>query len=163
MSRSPYDYYPTPEWCYENLPIDWSQFKTAMEPCEGDGRITKFLQNKGMEVTTCEIRHDKDFFDYGHDFTEDHGFDLIFTNPPFSIAQEFIEHAMSLSTTVIMLLRINFLSSQKRYDFWQQFPPDGLFVLSKRPSFTGTGTDSQEYAWFVWSDIKELQGIKWIR
>ena len=32
MSRSPYDYYPTPEWCYENLPIDWSQFKTAMEP-----------------------------------------------------------------------------------------------------------------------------------
>ena len=70
---------------------------------------------------------------------------------------------MGLSTTVIMLLRINFLSSQKRYDFWQQFPPDGLFVLSKRPSFTGTGTDSQEYAWFVWSDIKELQGIKWIR
>ena len=70
MSRSPYDYYPTPEWCYENLPIDWSQFKTAMEPCEGDCRITKFLQNKGIEVYTCEIQHDKDFFDYGQCFTE---------------------------------------------------------------------------------------------
>ena len=79
-----------------------------MEPCEGDGRITKFLQNKGIEVSTCEIQHDKDFFDYGHDFTEDHGFDLIFTNPPFSIAQEFIEKALGMAPTVIMLLRINF-------------------------------------------------------
>ena len=61
------------------------------------------------------------------------------------------------------LLRINFLGSQKRYDFWQQFPPDGLYVLSKRPSFTGKGTDSIDYAWFVWSDIKELQGIHWIK
>ena len=161
--RSKYDYYPTPAWCYENLPIDWSQFKTAMEPCEGDGRITKFLQSKGMEVTTCEIQHGKDFFEYGHDFTEDHGFDLIFTNPPFSSAQEFIEHSMMLSTTVIMLQRLDFLATQKRYNFWQQFPPDGVFILSRRPVFVGTKSDSREYCWFVWSDIKELQGFHWIK
>ena len=155
--RKPYDYYPTPEWCYENLPIDWSQFKTALEPCKGDGRVVSFLESKEMKVDWCEIQEGKDFFEHEGEY------DLIFTNPPFSIAQEFIEHALSMSTTVIMLLRINFLSSQKRYNFWQQFPPDGLFVLSRRPSFTGTGTDSQEYAWFVWSDIEELQGFKWIK
>ena len=35
--RNKYDYYPTPEWCYENLPIDWSQFEIALEPAAGDG------------------------------------------------------------------------------------------------------------------------------
>ncbi len=155
--RNPNDYYPTPTWCYEHLPIDWSQFKTALEPCKGDGRVVSFLESKEMKVDWCEIQEGKDFFDH------DGEYDLIFTNPPFSLAQEFIEHSMMLSTTVIMLLRINFLGSQKRYDFWQQFPPDGLFILSKRPSFTGKGTDSIDYAWFVWSDIKELQGIRWIK
>ena len=155
--RNPNDYYPTPTWCYEHLPIDWSQFKTALEPCKGDGRVVSFLESKEMKVDWCEIQEGKDFFDH------DGEYDLIFTNPPFSLAQEFIEHSMMLSTTVIMLLRINFLGSQKRYDFWQQFPPDGLFILSKRPSFTGKGTDSIDYAWFVWSDIKEVQGIRWIK
>lgn len=155
--RNPYDYYPTPEWCYQNLPIDWSQFNTALEPCKGDGRIVSFLKEKGLDVDWCEIQEGKDFFKH------DGEYDLIFTNPPFSIAQEFIEHALSMSTTVVMLLRINFLGSQKRYDFWRQFPPDGMFILSKRPSFTGKGTDATDYAWFVWSDIKDLQGFNWVK
>ena len=155
--RHKYDYYQTPEWCYENLPIDWSQFKTALEPCSGDDRILNFLQNKGVETDWCEIQKGKDFFDH------DGEYDLVFTNPPFSLAQEFIEHSMTMAPTIIMLLRINFLGSQARYPFWSQFPPDGLYILSKRPSFTGKGTDSIDYAWFVWSDVKELQGLHWIK
>lgn len=157
MSRSPYDFYPTPEWCYKNLPIDWSQFKTALEPCAGDGRILNFLSDKGITMDYCEIQEGLDFFEHEGEY------DLIFTNPPFSIAQEFIEKALGMAPTVIMLLRINFLSSLKRQPFWLMYPPDGMIVLSKRPSFTGTGTDSQEYAWFVWSDLEELQGFKWIK
>ena len=137
--RHPNDFYPTPTWCYEHLPIDWSQFKTAHEAGAGDGRIVSFLENKGIETTYSEIEEGKNFFDYNEDVD------------------------LACAPTVIMLLRINFLGSQKRYDFWQQFPPDGLFILSKRPSFTGKGTDSIDYAWFVWSDIKELQGIHWIK
>ena len=155
--RNTYDYYPTPEWCYEKLPIDWSQFDTALEPCKGDGRIVSFLEGQGLKVEWCEIQKDINFFNR---FEEA---DLILTNPPFSLAQEFIEHSMSLAPTVIMLLRINFLGSQKRYNFWQQFPPDGLYILSKRPSFTGKGTDATDYAWFIWSDIKELQGLHWVK
>ena len=68
-----------------------------------------------------------------------------------------------MSTTVIMLQRLKFLATQSRYEFWQQFPPDGIFVLSRRPVFVGTKSDSQEYCWFVWSDIKELQGFHWIK
>ena len=155
--RNKFDYYPTPEWCYEKLPINWEQFSTAQEPCKGDGRIVSFLENKGIETSWSEIQEDKDYFEWNGEV------DLILTNPPFSLAKEFIEHSMSCSTTVIMLLRINFLGAQSRYDFWQQFVPDGLFILSKRPSFTGKGTDATDYAWFVWSDIKEIQGLHWIK
>ena len=157
LPRNAYDFYPTPEWCYENLPIDWSLFKTAHEPCKGDGRIVSFLENKGIETSWTEIQEGKDYFEW------DGEVDLILTNQPFSIAKEFIEHSMMCSTTVIMLLRINFLGSQARHDFWNQFPPDGLIILSKRPSFTGKGTDATDYAWFVWSDKKELHGLRWIK
>ena len=144
QERNPYDFYATPKWCYENLDFPFHLFKTAHEPCRGDGRIVSFLEDKGMDVTSTEIREGQDFFDW-HEQTE-----LIFTNPPFSIAQEFVEHSVQHAQCTVMLLRINFLGSKKRYDFWQKNRPDAMFVLSKRPSFTGKGTDATEYAWFVW-------------
>ena len=142
--RNAYDFYATPHWCYENLDFPFHLFNKAHEPCRGDGRIVSFLENKGMSASSTEIREGEDFFDW-NDETE-----LIFTNPPFSIAQEFIEHSLPRAKCVVMLLRINFLGSKKRYNFWQNNKPDAIYVLSKRPSFTGKGTDATEYAWFVW-------------
>lgn len=152
------DYYPTPEWCYNNLDIDYSLFNTALEPCAGDGRIFEFLLDKGLDTDFCEITEGIDFFEYSKKV------DLILTNPPFSLAQEFIEHSLSIADTVIMLLRINFLGSQKRLDFWRKYPPTALHILSKRPSFTGKGTDATDYAWFVWDKSNKLEkGLFWLK
>jgi hypothetical protein len=50
-----------------------------------------------------------------------------------------------------LLLRLNFLESRERYDFWINYPAKHIYVLSERPCFIGTkGTDSIAYAWFVW-------------
>jgi len=149
--RSPYDFYATPSWCYENLQIDWTKYKTAHEPCAGDFRIVKFLESKGIKTTWSEIQEEKDFLEW------DGYVDLIFTNPPYSIAIEFIEHALPRANTVIMLLRLNFLGAQKRYKFWCENEPDAVFVSSKRPSFTGKGTDATEYAWFIWQKEKLIK------
>jgi len=144
VTRSPYDFYATPKWCYERLYLDWTQWKTAHEPCAGDHRIVDFLKEQKLEVTYSEIQEDLDFFDW------DGQVDLILTNPPYSLALEFIEHALPRADTIIMLLRINYLGSIKRHNFWKQNEPDALYVMSKRPSFTGKGTDATDYAWFVW-------------
>jgi len=158
-TRSPNDYYPTPPWCYENLNIDFSGFKTALEPCRGDGRIYSFLKNKGLDTYWAELSEGIDYLD-----TPFENIDLIFTNPPFSIADKFIEKALSESPSVVMLLRLNYLGSQKRFEFWKKYPVTGLIVLSKRPSFTGTGTDSTEYAWFIWDKTDKLpKGITHIK
>jgi hypothetical protein len=144
------DFYPTPMWCYENLEIDWSKFSTAHEPCRGDGRIYNWLSDKGLSVSYTEITEGLDFFEWKDNV------DLIITNPPFSIAQEFISHSLAHANTVIMLLRLNFLASIKRYDWWSVNPPTALHVLSKRPSFTGSGTDATDYGWFVWDKTEKL-------
>ena len=137
------DFYPTPSWCYKNLDIDWSQFDSAHEPCRGDGRISDWLGTL-MPTTYSEIREDRDFFDWNE------GCDLIVTNPPFSLAQSFIDHSIAHANTVLMLLRINYLGSISRHDWWKAQSPTSLYVLSKRPSFTGKGTDATDYAWYVW-------------
>jgi hypothetical protein len=94
---------------------------------------------------------DKDFFDWNTPV------DLILTNPPFSLAKEFIEHSVVLAPTVLMLLRINYLGSIGRHKWWKQYTPTALHVLSKRPSFTGKGTDATDYAWYVWDKSERLK------
>lgn len=99
---------------------------------------------------------------------------MIITNPPFNQAEKIIEKALKDcenndgSGFVIMLLRLNFFGGKSRREFFEKYMPDYCFVHTKRMSFTdkkdkngkvefkpdGTpkkgGTDSIEYAHFVW-------------
>lgn len=75
---------------------------------------------------------------------------VIITNPPFNLALDFIKKSMELKAEYIcMLLRLNFIGSAERSDFMREHMPD-IYVLPNRPSFNNKGTDSIEYAWFVW-------------
>jgi hypothetical protein len=80
--------------------------------------------------------------------------DIIITNPPFYQAEEIITKALQDVNTggfVIMLLRLNFLGSEKRKKFLDANTPKYIFVHHKRISFTDSKkTDSVEYAHFVW-------------
>lgn len=75
----------------------------------------------------------------------------IFTNPPYSLAMEFIQKSLKIADTVIMLLRVNFLGSIKRNKFLRQHTPS-IYVLPNRPSFINGKTDATDYAWFVWDN-----------
>lgn len=82
---------------------------------------------------------------------------LIIGNPPFRLAQSFVEisrgliHPLGL---IIFLLRINFLAGECRKGFWQEYPLSRLVTCIERPSFRGNGTDATEYALFVWTGDK---------
>lgn len=81
---------------------------------------------------------------------------LIIGNPPYSLAMEFVRRSFELIAEtggcgqVCFLLRLPWLAGQKRAQFHREHPAD-VFVLPKRPSFTGGGTDSCDYSWFRWS------------
>lgn len=81
---------------------------------------------------------------------DERDFDVIITNPPFSLAEEFVRKARKKATHVAMLLRLAFLETRRREQLHAEHPSD-VYVLSRRPSFTNNGaTDSCAYAWFVW-------------
>lgn len=159
QKRIEYDNYPTPRECIIPLieKIDFKKVTTFLEPCKGDGRILDYIPDNIVKYW-CEIKEGKDYLK-----TKFSDIDLIITNPPFSISLDFINKSLQEAKTVIYLHRLNWLGSQHRKQFWNKNTPDKIFVLSKRPQFRKElglekGTDSTEYAWFIWDKLDIVKG-----
>lgn len=80
--------------------------------------------------------------------------DLVIGNPPYSLAEQFVCHSLTLvkpNGYVIFLLRLSFLCSSKRINgLYQKHPLRAFAPIAPRPSFTEGGNDNSEYAAFVW-------------
>jgi len=136
----------------------WKNFRVYEPACGSQKAIADILEKswENAEVSATDI-----IAPWHADFLnlDPHPvYDLIITNPPFSLAMEFIEKSFqwrkSDKSIVAMLLRLNFLGSKKRASWLRQHTPS-VYVSPKRPSFAlnkdgKRGTDSIEYAWFVW-------------
>lgn len=166
--RSEADNYPTPAWCVHRLleacPLPSGRW---LEPAAGEGAIIRAVNehfattwpdvvvewsaNDIRKVRPIVSKHTTgDFLEWPGTVNGPHEFAVCITNPPYSRAQEFIEQAMYHADTVAMLLRLNYLGSEARAQFWRSWPPD-VYVLPNRPAFVNGKTDSCEYAWFVWT------------
>lgn len=82
-------------------------------------------------------------------------FDFICSNPPYSLSEPIIRKAFTLLMPegyMVMLFRLQFLSSVKRFLFWtKDCRPYEVTVFSDRPSFSGDGnTDSDDYMLVHW-------------
>jgi len=156
------DAYPTPTWCVEAIvgQLVWPANPSILEPCIGTGAITEVLERVSNDIEWAEISLGRDFltWDFGRRF------DFVITNPPFSLAQEFVDRSLELADCVVMLLPLSFLASRKRREWWRGRRPTALHVLSRRPSFTGDNrTDAMDYGWFVWDKTgKQKAGLYWI-
>ena len=171
--RRPQDFYPTPGWVTRailpHLAEDIDR-GVVWEPAAGDGAILREvlafrpgLEREGRlwatEIDEGRVRRAREFAPTCHtDFLDcgPHRCSLIITNPPYSIAERFVSHALDLAgenATVAMLLRLAFLETRKRAPFVRRHCPD-VYVLPERPSFVEgpgrTQTDSCAYAWMVW-------------
>ena len=135
-----------------------------LDPCAGGDEKHQMsypnaLKEFGINterITTIDIRKDsRAMIRENYLEIEPKGdFDIIITNPPFKIARDIIEKALSdvkEGGFVIMLLRLNYFGTQKRFDLWRKQLPKYCFVHHKRMSFTDDGkTDSIEYCHMVW-------------
>jgi hypothetical protein len=181
--RSEADNYPTPHWCLHRLLDAMPELREGgnwLEPAAGAGDLITaaeiFKPKEGVLYqsptwTACELREEakgellcfpkslvkhivcpQDFFEWKTKAK----FDAILTNPPFWLAQDFIEKSLTMKARfVIMLLRLNYVGSEKRSKFFRENMAHRIYVLPNRPPFTKNkhgkwATDSIEYAWFVW-------------
>ena len=136
--------YPTPSSAVAALMrhIQFRQGDTFMEPCRAEGNIYDAVPLPDGQKEWAEIRHGRDYLDW--DFGSQ--FDVIITNPPFSLTEEFMRKSLSELApdgTLIYLQRVNFLGSKRRVPFWAEIGfPDKTPILVPRPRFVGGGCDS---------------------
>lgn len=132
-----------------------------LEPCAGNGAIIEAVNELRSDIIwhANELREEcgpdlkalTEQVELGDFFSAkiSGSYDVIITNPPFRLAQQFVSKCMEHSDIVVMLLRVNFIGSAKRATFMREHAPD-VHTLPNRPSFIGGGkTDSPEYGWFI--------------
>ena len=92
--------------------------------CPFDEEWSAFYQtfkNLGYSVIRTHIREGKNFFTYEPD-----EYDIIISNPPFSIKDKILERLYELGKPFAVLLPLNSLQGVSRYKFFSQ----GIQILS---------------------------------
>lgn len=79
------------------------------------------LKEEGFKVTRSCLREGQDFFKY-----EPEKWDVLVSNPPFSIKDKVLERIYSFNKPFAILLPLNSLQGQKRYKYFKQ----GIQILS---------------------------------
>jgi len=152
--RKERDLYETPKWVTASL-INGHlrKFEKVWEPACGSGKIVEALGILESEIMATDIDKGEDFLSY---FRAPDGVDAIITNPPYALAQEFIQHALALMEPdgcVAMLLRTDFDHAKTRQHLFGQHPAfSKKLVLTKRIKWfeDSKGQPSFNHAWFIW-------------
>lgn len=96
-----------------------------------------------------------DFLNYKNDLM----YDIVYGNPPYSLAEKFIRHSFELIKPygyIFFLLRLSFLEGIERgKTLFRYHPLKRVYVCSRRPSFFSSDgehhtTDTLAYAMFLW-------------
>jgi len=136
----------------------------VLDPCVGLGAFADAVKLACPNCTVVAIDNDPDVSaDIHKDFIQvpvNATFDLVVSNPPFSLGQEFVERAIAFlkpEGTLCFLMLLQFLGSSKRKKLFDRYPVASVDVIRPRPSFASDGsTDAREYALFRWvvEDLK---------
>jgi hypothetical protein len=166
------DCYETPKWAVECLLRRESFEGSILEPCCGQGVISKVLRDYGYTVISSDIRDTENIDgDKGKDlFNINKSYSNIITNPPYSKINEIVKHFSTIyNKKMALILRLDFLESMSRYEFFTSFPLKVIYVFCARVTMYPEGEEKPTssgriaYGWFVWD--KDYIGnpmIRWI-
>lgn len=169
--RKKSDFYETPYSMTEQL-LKVEKFEgSILEPSSGKGAIMRVLEKElvNSDITGYDLVSD------GKDFLEETGhYDNVVTNPPFSLAFEFILKAKKVARhKFAMLLPLSYLHGQERYIRIYSDVSYGLMnvhvftrypMLGEELRLDGKyNTGMMVYAWYVWlNGYCGNPSIKWI-
>lgn len=158
------DDFPTPPWATRAL-CEWLNGKvnpldhmTCREPAANRGHMVKPLREYFAKVEASDAH------DYGVGYpVRDYLFgvpasvDFTITNPPFRLAEQFIDQAARTSEFgFAMIVRAAFLESVGRYErLFSVNPPSHVLQFTERVvmhkgKLSPDGSTATAYAWLVW-------------
>lgn len=157
QERHAADFYATPPECTDALLgfLRLPPNTIIWEPACGDGAISMVLSNAGHTVLSTDL-HDYGFGSPGIDFltSPPRHAEWIITNPPYRLADEFINRAVqNAEIGCAMLFKSQFWHSQIRTGLFHKHPPAFILPLTWRPDFhrgTRGKNPTMECLWTVW-------------
>ncbi|SMF65615.1 hypothetical protein SAMN02982989_3382 [Xaviernesmea oryzae] len=170
------DDFPTPPWATRALiehvlgPNRVREL-SCLEPACGRGYMARPLAEYFSKVDAA------DAYPYGfaplRDFLtfpyEALSHDWVITNPPFRLAEEFVQRAMTVARSgVAILARTVFLESVGRYEsIFKECPPTVFAQFSERVPMVKGRVDAKAstatgYAWFVWEKGNASSRLAWV-
>jgi hypothetical protein len=181
-ARDPLDYYATEPAALESFLDQLEKDKLYLdskiwEPACGGGHLSKVLINREYNVLSTDIAvrykgaDECDFLAILPTYSWPGD---ILTNPPFRHVEAFLRQGLRFvkkGRYVILLQRIMFLESSKRYKLFQESPPKYVYIHSSRIAIA-KGGDFKRYekggrsmcfAWYVWEKgFKGEPTLRWI-
>lgn len=172
------DDFPTPPWATRALceflkdeGYDLIEY-SCREPAANRGHMVKPLREYFGAVEAADIH------DYGAGFpVEDYLFpgsdafpvDFTITNPPFRLAEQFLERMWATSSAGhAVIVRSAFLEGQGRYErLFSKRPPSFVLQFTERVvmhkgRLAPEGSTATAYCWIVWLDGNEPTQLRWI-
>ena len=102
-------------------------------------KITNVLESKDYNVISSHIENGKDFFKYEPEF-----YDIIITNPPYSLKNKFLKRAYELKKPFMFLLPLTTLEGIERGRMFKENNIQ-LLIPNKRFNFK---PEKKSGAWF---------------
>lgn len=144
---------------------------TCREPAANRGHMVQPLREYFATVEASDVH------DYGVGFPildylwgpAPSSVDWTISNPPFRLAEQFIERACQSSRLgVAMIVRAAFLEGQGRYErLFSKNPPSFVLQFTERVvmhkgRLAPEGSTATAYAWLVWIDGESPTELHWI-
>lgn len=163
------DLYPTPPEVtvallqFLNLPKN----TTIWEPAAGEGDMLYAIRACGYGSSFgTDVSEGFDFLSPDVFKRLLTGFDWIITNPPFSLAEDFIRRAAEIEKPFVMLLKAQYWHAAKRMALFEEIPPSYILPLTWRPDFFfkeresgDSGSPLMDVMWCVWL-TPWMQGVQ---
>ncbi len=166
----------TPEWAVGAILDREILTHMVVDPCVGRGVMADAAVAHGYKV------HAMDLFEWQFepnykrrisyaiefDFFNFRAADVLppkpwtcFMNPPFSLATEFVEHALDQGARkIVMFQRWAFFESKRRAPFWERHPPTRVYLCASRATCWRVDIPPEvrkeksntptAHGWFVW-------------
>jgi len=130
------DEYYTPKYVVEILLpyLKDKGIKTIWCPCDKDwSKFVTVLKDAGYNVIYSHIDEGKDFLTY----EPEESYDIIITNPPFSIKNKIIQRCIDLNKPFILLLSATCIQSASLINIISKCENFNFIMFDKRISYSG--------------------------
>lgn len=174
-----FEHFETPEWAAAAILEKEILTHRVIDPCCGSGILSVAARAKNYNVDAIDINDwgfkntwvtdflnpEQEFIDLCQYLKNEQPFS-VFMNPPFSVAEKFVEQSFRLGARKIVCFQRfswyegSYDRGKKRGQWWEKFPPSRIYICGDRASCwrhdipqdvrdESAGTPTA-HAWFVW-------------